>query len=408
MTLLFPDLSVSREEQNRHVSVGNELAEEVAALFLDFCGVLPTVHVSGSTSKGTALPERYFGIDIDVVVLATPDIVARVAYPGDVFEGCQLFKVTFAVAFARRFERAYCAGHRLSGHFRGYPFDLSLADAIKDQWKWDYNASRYLQLDAAQIGEVRKIKYLLKTFNAAGSEVHGIVGPAVELGIYHHGTMEGIVAALRRCSPFSIPGPRMFETAPFPQAFHEIFPPVDDYVHKGLLQSFRFTVPNTFDRLLEVIRAQTLSVDRYIRHHVPRFSYRRTILGHNMRMALYVLQHMLPESELLHIDLLSSSSGIDVLASCPQSLLPTIDQCCDLISELQRSGEVCVRSLPSQIRQSIMAQLSALRGAKARVFIGMPQESLVPDAVYIPLDLLTRTDSDRLVAVLCEVQNETT
>ncbi len=395
MTWSFPNLTLTPAEWQQHEKVGKNLVMCLLDFFRIEYELVPEIMVSGSTQKRTALPGHYFGTDLDIAVLGHEPLLKRIAYQNDVFEGCQLFSLDFAVHFAQYFGEVYFAGHRLSGTFEGYPFDFSVADTRKDPWKWAYNTSTYVRLRPQQIHEIQKAKYFLKTFNVAGSEIYGVVGPAVELGIYHHDTFRKWLQYVRACQPIPETPRNAFTTIPFPTSFMSMYPPSKDHIHQGLVKSFRYTMPNTFNRLLEAVSAETLDISRFLERHQPRFNYSRNVVNHN-RLVVFVLGAMLRDEPPLHIDILPAHRCLRIYASVDERRRRTLDRGCDVIDRLATRRDM--GSLPDSI-ESAIAQICDT-SANYEFFVGMPHLPLRSDTVYIPFDFLMRSDAQMLIKVM--------
>ncbi|MFH1506519.1 MAG: hypothetical protein ABIE94_06055 [archaeon] len=405
--MIFPDLTLSQQERKIQEHVGSTLVSSLRRLFNERYSLDPQIKISGSTQKGTALPERYFGTDYDCSVLADEELLSAIAYRSNLFEGCQLFSLDFLAHFIDYFDETYFAGHRLSGRIMGRKFDFSIADQEKDGWKWDYNSSPILQYSPDQLDEVKKLKYFLKLFNVSGSEVYGMVGPAAELAIHYHKSFDRVLEIIKHFPRLYEDFSNLFSTRSFPPDFYLLFPPSDDYVSNGLVGSFRFTTPNTFNRLVEAANAKTLDLDEYVQLHRPAFTYHHQFSLDNPRLVSYFLQSLLRGGDYFHVDLLDNASQIVFLASSDALGQKKLDDLCGTIDALNVSGELNWDNLPTSIRDDIYLKCGQKDTTKYVFFVGSPEFPIDRQRIYVPFDFLVRDDASDLIRVMEEGQNET-
>ncbi len=400
MSLNFPDLTITEAEKRMYQEIDVQLVERLRSLFKEEFKTEPLIRCSGSTEKGTAIPEKYFGIDFDVAVRADESLLESLAYRSNLFEGCQLFSLDFFMEFAQKFDEPYFAGHRLSGKIKGKNFDFAIADVTKDKWKWDYNRSKYLQFSPQQIEETKKAKFFLKTFNAYGSEVYGVVGPAVELLIFYYGNFEALIQKMQKFQKIEETPQTAFGTVNFPEEFYSLFPPSEDYIQQGLVRSFRYTTPNTFNRIVDAIGAQSLDVNQFLIEHNPRFNYQREVGTDSNRLIAYFLGTMIQDSQTCHIDILTGKDSATIYAAAEIAEQKTLDEACNLIDRLQKTRELNLHILPEKIRKDIERKCAGQDPERYTFFIGSPQLPLVPGRIYIPFDFLVRVDAYKLIKVM--------
>jgi hypothetical protein len=402
----FPNLELESGEIEMHRGIEAKLLHRFNQLFSEKYSLNPDIKCSGSTEKGTALPERYFGVDFDASVKANPETLAKIAYISNVFEGCQLFSMDFFRNALQYLDSLYFAGHRISGKIEGRDFDFSITDEQKDMWKWQYNQSKYLRISKKQIDAVKKTKFFLKTFNVSGSEVYGIVGPATELFAYHHGDFRKIFDKMRSFSPMEENFGNAFNTTSFPREFYNMFPESEDPIHRGLVESFRYTSPNTFNRLVEAISASTLDKSTFLKNHSPKLNYKRILKTGHSRFVTYFLGTLFKEHEPFHIDLLTEQNGnIALYASANSSQVRDLDGVADLIEQSKDDREIDIGKMPRMLYEDIASKLMGEDPLKYRFFVGQPNLPIKDDTFYVPFDFLVRSDARKLVKVMEAGQN---
>lgn len=384
--MMFPALIPTEQEINDHLERSRRLTREVEHATRLELGVSVEVECRGSTAKGTALPESVFELDYDLSILGTDRVIDRLATRSDVFEGCQLFQLSYAQALERHFDRIDYAGHRISGRFEDHTFDLSIADPLKDSWKIEYNGSQILDFDEPARLEVRRAKYLFKRMNVYGSQVYGVVGPAVELAIHHLGSLDAVLETLAAQPRLEASGPRAFQTRPFPEGYRDLFPRPDDPVVEGLIGSFRYTIPNTWDRLVEVARSPTTDPDAFVARQTPRLQQRRIPRIDSRLLILFLTD--LPASRQTHIEILPVGSELRLLADDLTGIEPLIDK----LVRLPRRGNIPLELLPDRIGEIL--------GAGDSVFMGMPTSLHARGDTQVPIDILVRADAVKLVDIL--------
>lgn len=402
----FPDLCVSDEEKRSCRRVESELTKRLEDFFYINYDVRPPIRVSGSTEKGTSLPRRFFGTDIDISVQGDSSLVNRIAYPNDVFEGCPLFCMDFFQKFTKDFPEVYFAGHRLSGAYKGWQFDFAIADLEKDKWKWDYNNSRFLDFSDVQLEEVKKLKFFLKTFNLAGSEVNGIVGPAMELLIFHYGNLNEILERFGNLPPLEGSFSNHFGTVLFPEEYKALFPDMDDYVHRGLVDSFKYTTPNTYNRLIECAQNLPDSVEDYINSHKPVFNYGRDVPGTHYKMLVHLLGTQLNGRPFFHIEIFNIGGELQVYACLNDSQRKVIDFTLGSFEKIPRNQNISYEELPNPMQQDLQRKVGSA-AKRYTYFIGKPSLPLSQRKIYIPFDFLLREDCQDLVKISERGQDET-
>ena len=398
----FPDLTITEKELLENKEAEELLLSRLGFLFRECYGLSPPLKISGSTEKGTVLPKRYFGIDIDSSVLADNTLVDRIAYRSNLFEGCQIFSIDFFDKFRTVFPDSYFAGHRLSGTVNGIPFDFSITDENKDRWKWDYNRSKYLVLTQSQIEEVKKAKFFLKTFNVYGSEVCGIVGPAIELAIYFLDNSEELVKKLKQVRPITSKGISSgFRTITFPEQFYELFGREDNTVYRGLIESFRYTVPNTLNRIVEVAHLGSLELKEFLEGHRPRLNYRRLLKSGNDRLVMHFLATASEETfrQTSDVQLLREGKNVILCASVEgDPSKSSLESLCRDIERVSVQGEIAPSHIDRRVRRDIESAL--MFGRDYVVFVGQPRFPLDRTKTYIPFDILIRSDADKLIRLI--------
>jgi len=401
----FPNLEISQDEKNRCKIAEDELTQKIAVFFEKNYGTRPPVRVSGSTEKGTALPGRYFGTDIDVAVQANSSLVNRIAYPNNVFEGCPLFSMDFFERFADEFESIYFAGHRLSGEYNGWQFDFAIADSDKDQWKWDYNNSRFLDYSLDQVDSAKKLKFFLKTFNLAGSEVNGVVGPALELMVYHYGDMETILNKMKKLKPIPESFSDHFGTTLFPEGYKSLFPDLKDYIHNGLVDSFKYTTPNTYNRLIECAHSLPESQEDFVDSHKPSFNYARQISSNHFKMLAHILGTQLSRKPFFHVDILTNNGSLNVYANVEVDERQLLDETVDSFERIPYNRDISYRDLPRTMQENLQRKISS-NPQRYTYFVGRPSLPLAREKIYVPFDFLLREDCDDLIKISERGQNE--
>ena len=402
----FPDLRLPEEEREMHQRVNSALLGRMRRLFAERYRSNPQIKCSGSTEKGTALPEKYFGIDFDASVRADSCLLDRIAYRSDAFEGCQLFSIPFFNDFVDYFDGVYFAGHRLSGKIEGRDFDFSITDEEKDQWKWDYNKSKYLNLSGPQADEIKKVKFFFKTFNTYGTPVYGIVGPAVELLVFHHGNFEHVLKQMKNLEPVPEDFSYAFLARPFPAEFYNIFPESEDYIHRGLVESFACTMPNTFNRLVESVRAETLDVGEFLQSHKPRFTYKRKLNGKNNRLVNYFLDKLLQDEPYFHVDVLNEGKDMAAYAAASKGQERVLDKVLDVAESVQDDKELDIQAIPRRLREDVASKTGGEDPEKYTFFVGSPGMPLKQGKIYIPFDFLVREDANKLIKVMKNGQDK--
>ena len=400
----FPDLSISSEEIEMQKRVEGKLVQQLQRLFRERYDTNPDIRCKGSTEKGTALPERFFGIDFDASVLANDGLLQRISYKSNTFEGCQLFGMPFLRNFMDFFEGVYFAGHRISGKIEGKDFDFSITDEKKDKWKWDYNASKYLQLSQEQLAEIRKTKFFLKTHNVYGSEVYGVVGPAVELLGYQGLTFEELLERFSDFKGLDENFANAFATIPFPKEFYNLFMKSPDSIHEGLVASFRYTTPNSFNRLIEAAKFGGVDIRDFVERHKPVFNHMQELNTQSNRLAAYVLGTVLKPHPYFHVDHLVCGDIIKVYASASDGERAQLDRAGSLVDTLTTKREFEVDAVPSEIKNDIASKFP--EASRYRFFIGHPDFPLIKGKTYIPFDFLVRADYKKLATVMEGGQND--
>ncbi len=385
----FPDLTPDPSEMRANREKAARLGTALERAIDDGFGVDVEVTCRGSTEKGTALPGHLFSLDYDMSIRGEDEVLDRIALRSNLFEGCQILKLELALALAERFDDIYFAGHRISGTFEGSPFDLSIADPKKDQWKIDFNSSPILDFSPEQLSELRKTKYLMKSMNTYGSLIYGMVGPACELAIAHIGSLDRVLDKLCRLDPIS--GAPPFSTVPFPDGYRRLFPEPDDHVVKGLVDSFRLTMPNTFNRLIRVAAEPMLDPQEYIDNHPVQFNYRAPLAG-DARFVTFILNELLQPEDVKDVELMYEG-GIVLYASTGDTA--AIKDIVHRISEAPQRGLV-----PGGILAENTWQWLEERGIT--LFLGLPELPMDDGKWYIPLDIIVRSDQGKLVGLMKE------
>lgn len=403
--ILFPNLTIKQKEKDMHQTVEHALVNKIQHIFSKYYELCPQIKCTGSTNKGTALPERDFGIDYDSSVLADETLVDLIAYKSNEFEGCQLFSLNFFKNFGEEFVDLYFAGHRISGKVLNRKFDFSITDANKDKWKWDFNSSDILKFSVDELEEVKKTKFFLKNFNVYGSEIYGVVGPAVELGIHYNSTFNSLIKKFRDFSLLKSDAGTQFESMDFPREYYELFEKSDNYVNQGLVKSFRFTTPNTYNRLIKVSKLNSLNLKDYVRNeNLNKVSELNT---DNERLVSYVLRTNLQNQDYFQIDLLNSNGNIQVWSSGTSAEQKRLMDICNEIDEFCKKKEFGFNELSDSLKKDSSNKLSGLDLDKYVFFIGSPKMPLVQNNIYIPVDFLIRPDAEKLIKVMEYGQNAT-
>lgn len=397
----FPDLTISDEEFCLCKNIESMLIQKIRSFFDNYYGVKAPIRVSGSTQKGTALPRKYFGTDIDIAVLGDSSLVNRISLSNDIFEGCPIFRMEFFENFISEFPNIYFAGHRLSGIYNSWSFDISISDSENDQWKWDYNNSRYLDFSEDQFIESKKFKYFLKIFNLAGSEVNGIVGPALELMIYHYKSLNEILGRIGEMHPINEDFINHFGTVVFPKEYYSLFPNIDDYIHIGLVNSFKYTTPNTFNRIIKCARSKPESLEDFISSHNPSFNYFATLPIVNYKVLAYILDVSLSEEPFFHLDVFPENTKFSLYANANRSQKYLIQEVCNSIQNISYNKDILFNELPEIIQKDLQGRMS-FDPNKFIYFVGRPSLPLSKLKTYVPFDFLIREDCDKLIRIIEE------
>ncbi len=393
----FPDLTPDPAETADHARRADRLARRIRQLFAERYGLDVAITCLGSTAKGTALPAKYAGVDYDLSILGVPEVLDRIAIRSILFEGCQLLTTTFAAHMADYFTSIYFAGHRVSGLFEGFPFDLSIADPARDSWKSDYNSSELLEYTPEELLELRKLKYILKRMNVYGSRIYGLVGPAAELAIYHWrklDTVLDIISSMRRLPEH---GADAFRTIPFPEDYFTLFPQRPDYIHTGLVTSFRYTLPNTFNRLIAVASRRISDPrDLLVQHEHP-YTHQVALPTHDARLVAFMCASVLTHGAAPHIELLPGDDGLVMYSAGSDDCMATLGDLVRSIAAIPARGELSVDALPTAVKESVARALG-----DAVLFRGLPSLPLVRGTIYVPFDILIRADAPQLIDVIRE------
>ena len=390
-SLNYPLLTPSLAELTQHHARSARLADSITHILRSLYGLEAEVVCRGSSDKNTMLPERYFGLDYDMSITGTPDVLDKIASRSSVFEGCQLFRTSFAIDLSRHLDDIHSAGHRISGEFERHPFDISIADPAKDSWKIEYNNSAILDFDDDALQEVRAAKFLFKRLNVYGSKVYGVVGPAVELAVYHWKTVETILSIISDMSCLPDRGRGAFRTVAFPTAYKKLFPEQNDFIHMGLVNSFRYTLPNTFNRLIEVAKRPCLAAEDFLAFHQPGLPYRTDLPTNDPRAATLYLATLLPDDAPEHMELLRHGSHLSIHATSGEGL-PEVKH---MLAQLPSRGIVPLDLLPA----CIALQIGGFSDDDV-VFRGLPPTPLDQRKHYIPFDALLRDDAKSIVEEL--------
>ncbi len=390
----FPDLTPSASEMNENRDRAARLGTALEQAIGDSMRVNVKITCRGSTAKGTALPSRLFGLDYDMSICGEDELIDQIAIRSNLFEGCHILRLELALALSGSFDDIYFAGHRISGTFEGSPFDLSIVDVKKDRWKIDFNSSPILDFSTEQLSELRKVKYLMKRMNTYGSQICGVVGPACELAISHLGSLNKILRTLQCLDPISWAPP--FCMVSFPDVYKRLFPEPNDYVVKGLIDSFRFTIPNTFNRLIRVASEPTLDTKIYIDNHPAQFSYRVPVPG-DARFVIFMLNELLQPQYLRDIELMDEG-GLVLYAT--ESNARVIEEIAYTISKIPTRGTIRGDMLPDNTRKW-------LDDRRIVTFRGLPETPLSDARLYVPFDIVARKDREGLVKLIKKELHET-
>lgn len=401
----FPCLELSEEELSNQRIIEDELVGKIKSFFVNNYDINNEVKCTGSTEKGTALPEEYFGTDFDVSIHADKELLDRVAYTSDKFEGCQLFSIDFFKRFSEEFENVYFAGHRVSGEINGRKFDFSTTDKEKDAWKWEYNNSKYLNTSEDLKKEIKKTKFFLKNFNVYGSEMYGIVGPAVELGLYEKGSFDAFKKAISTLSFMESSLKHSFATSSFPEEFYNLFGESHDHIHEGIVKSFKFAAPNTFNRLVDVSKNDFNSYKEFVENKFGNVSFERQLSFDNNRFLLYMLNIMIEENDKYSIEIERNKEGIKVYSNVVSN--NSIGDVCDSIEALYKEKEFNVNNIPSEMVFDLEKKCPGKELSDYIFFIGSPNSPMSSSKTYIPFDFLVRGDANKLISVMEEGQNGT-
>jgi len=384
----FPDLIPEPWEMREHVERAGRLGKALEEAIADRFGIDSEVSCRGSTEKGTALPGHLFNLDYDMSILGVDKVLDRIALRSELFEGCQILKLELALSLAEYFDDIYYAGHRVSGRFEGSPFDLSIADPRKDQWKIDFNSSPILDFSQEQLSELRKMKYLMKRMNTYGSQAYGIVGPACELAIANFSTLDRVLECLRILKPITNKHP--FSKVRFPDGYKRLFPESEDYVVKGVIGSFRYTMPNTYNRMIRVACKPTTEPLELIENNAESFEFRTSLLG-DFRFVSFMLNGLLCSENAKSVELMDEGGLVLYATTGNASITDAVQR----IIETPERGIVNTSLLP-KITQRWLEE------HKISLFRGMPGELTDGDRLFVPLDIVVRNDREKLVELMRE------
>jgi len=390
----YPNLIISDKEKCKLEKIGNELRNIIFEIVLNYSGIKTEVRISGSTQKGTALPEDFFGTDIDLAIMADRKLVEAITYPSNEFEGCQIFSYAFFYFFSSKVSDTYYAGHRISGLFKGVKFDCAIADINKDSWKWDYNDSIYLPKEDNFLIEVKKLKFLTKMFNVSGSEVNGLVGPAAELAIYVNSTADKVFDKISRIPKLNETNKCFLTEQAFPREFFELFGEANDYIMEGLISSFRHTTPNTLNRLIRVAKQRPSSLNEYIHVNKPETILRFNSV-YNIRLINLILSiHMKYANET--IDILIDENELVILTSI--SDMEIVTKAINEAKIIEKKGYFDLSETSSSVADYINNTIGNRNLRDYHFFIGMPKN--MSNQTPIPFDFLTRPNCRNLINLL--------
>lgn len=392
--MIFPNINSHLAEKQKFEEIGNGLANIISDVICTYCGIRTQVRISGSTEKLTALPEELFGLDIDVAILADKKLINAITFPSYEFEGCQIFSIKFFSFFNNSIPNLYYAGHRISGIFKGIKFDCTISDLNKDIWKWDYNDSKYLPKENTFLQEVKKLKYISKIFNYSGSEVQGLVGPAAELAIYENRNVNKVLEIISGMQKLQECPASSLRSQLFPKDYYKLFGKPDDYIKVGLINSFRLTTPNVFNRMIRTARLKPESIEEYIRFQNPKKIFSVSSKTNIRLLNLILLIYTQNANNL--VDIVQDKKNYFILTSNKDEKL--INNAIKDIILIESVRYFDFDNLSSSVKRFIQGLLPNFDILKYSFFVGVPSGS--PDQIPIPFDFLVRPNAKDLITLM--------
>ncbi|MBA7590300.1 hypothetical protein ES708_32415 [subsurface metagenome] len=223
------------------------------------------------------------------------------------------------------------------------------------------------------------------------------MGPAIELGIYHHKTFENLLSFYRNIP--IIQSDLMyddFSTQAFPSEFYLIFGKSNDYIHKGLVDSFKYTIPNTLNRIVRISNIAS-NVSDYFNRLDCIGAFRTT----NTRYITYLLKVLLHDEPFFHTELLKKNDSIIILAKCNNTQKLNLLRVVKTINELLNKNEIEYYNLPKALKDDINSKLNDFDIERFVFYQGLPVFPLRNEKKYIPIDFLPRQDASKLTEIIC-------
>lgn len=235
-----------------------------------------------------------------------------------------------------------------------------------------------------------------------GSEIYGVVGPAVELGLYQHGSFERFKEAISELPVMQSTLKDSFSTMSFPEQFHGLFGKSKDYVHEGIVKSFKYAAPNTFNRLIDVTTNDYASFGEFIDSHPKKLSFSRRLSTDNERFLMYMLNLLIDPLDDYAVELERTSKGLKVHSSAD-----TINAICDEVESLYKKKQIELGNMPQAMRDDVKNKLGQSDISEYLFFVGRPEGQLNRRKVYVPFDFLVRGDAAKLIGIMEEGQRGT-
>jgi hypothetical protein len=230
------------------------------------------------------------------------------------------------------------------------------------------------------------------------------VGPAAELLIYHNKKLQNVIGKIKDFVQLNDDFSGYFNTTAFPNEFKELFGKSEDYIHKGLVDSFRYTCPNTYNRLIEICTFGGLNINKFIKRHNPAFNYIKELPSNNCRLLFYVLGSGLKGKKFFHMDILPVKDKQFLFAKTSKSEASLMNQLCQDIGSVISEGDLNYSKLPRYIQENIASRCAD--PARYIFFAGKPSLQIKKNAIYVPFDILIREDAEKLISIMESGQNE--
>jgi len=176
----------------------------------------------------------------------------------------------------------------------------------------------------------------------------------------------------------------------FPDGYKRLFPESEDYVVKGVIGSFRYTMPNTYNRMIRVACKPTTEPLELIENNAESFEFRTSLLG-DFRFVSFMLNGLLCSENAKSVELMDEGGLVLYATTGNASITDAVQR----IIETPERGIVNTSLLP-KITQRWLEE------HKISLFRGMPGELTDGDRLFVPLDIVVRNDREKLVELMRE------